>query len=206
MGDSMKSHLLAIATLCAFVVDMTSRAEIRTVAELNPDPTARFKFKSISGPAKNDAAAKARFTIVDGTADGNGGSVDKLHDGRVPADADQPSENFFFRAGSDGGRILIDLGSAIEIGQINTYSWHPTTRGAQVYQLYGSDGPGDFNAEPKRGTAPEQCGWRLIAKVDTRPAAGESGGQYGVSISDSAGAIGRYRYLLFDISSTERAD
>ncbi len=201
--NRMKFHALAIAAICVFVLERTSIAEVRTVAERNENPTARFKFKNLSGPAKNDAAAKARFTIVDGTADGNGGSVDKLHDGRVPTDEDQPSENFFFRAGSDGGRILIDLGSVIEIGQINTYSWHPTTRGAQVYHLYGSDGQGDFNAQPKRGTAPEQCGWRLVAKVDTRPAAGENGGQYGVSISET---IGRYRYLLFDIFPTEQAD
>ena len=34
----------------------------------------------------------------------------------------------------------------------------------------------------------------------------KSGGQYGVSIADSAGTIGKYRYLLFDLSATEMDD
>jgi len=47
----------------------------------------------------------------------------------------------------------------------------------------------------------------LLATVDTRPAQGELGGQYGVSLSPAAGAlIGSYRYLLFDISRTSDAD
>jgi hypothetical protein len=76
-----------------------------------------------------------------------------------------------------------------------------------VYQLYASDGTAaGFNAEPKKGTPLEQCGWKQLAKVDTRPPGGEGGGQHGVSIADSDGALGAYRYLLFDISRTEDAD
>jgi hypothetical protein len=49
-------------------------------------------------------------------------------------------------------------------------------------------------------------GWKLLATVDTRPAPGEPGGQFGVSITDTAGTMGRQQYLLFDISRTEDAD
>ncbi len=59
---------------------------------------------------------------------------------------------------------------------------------------------------PKRGTEPEKAGWKLVAKVDTRPKEGDAGGQYGVNIADSATSIGHLRYLLFDISKTEDAD
>lgn len=59
--------------------------------------------------------------------------------------------------------------------------WHSDTRGPQVYRLYAAD-------------------------VDTRPKEGEGGGQYGVSISDSGGVLGKYRYLLFDVSRTEATD
>ena len=76
-----------------------------------------------------------------------------------------------------------------------------------MYDLYASDGKADgFNPQPKKGTDPQKSGWLLIGKVDTRPKAGEGGGQYGVSTSDSGGTIGRYRYLLFDVSRTESAD
>ena len=166
--------------------------------------SADFKFKTVPAPAKTNAATKATFTIVDGERDENGGDLDALHDGKLPTEEDQPSENFFFNAGTDGGRLLVDLGAALELKQVNTYSWHPGTRGPQVYKLYASDGQGgDFNAKPKRGTDPLKCGWKLIAKVDTRPKTGDGGGQYGVSISDTEGTIGKYRYLLFDMSNTE---
>src|SRR5207244_5303969 len=42
--------------------------------------------------------------------------------------------------------------------------------------------------------------------VDTRTKSGDGGGQYGVSISDSDGVLGKYRYLLFDMSRTENED
>jgi hypothetical protein len=188
---------------------LASRAEIRTVAEHNnnPEASAGFKFRNVPLPSKNDAATKAQFTIVQGEMDANGGDVARLHDGRVPTGEDQPSENFFFNAGTEGGRLLVDLGSLIEIKQVNTYSWHPGTRGPQSYTLYVSEGnTSGFDAQPKKGADPEKAGWRLIARVDTRPKQGENGGQYGVSISDSERTIGRYRYLLFDISRTEDTD
>jgi hypothetical protein len=184
-------------------------AEVKPLVEHNDNDHASsaFKFKSIPPPAKDDLATKAKFAIVDGEQDENGGDLDKLHDGKVPAEEDAPSDNFFFNAGTEGGRLLIDLGNVTEVKQINTYSWHPNTRGPQVYKLYASDGKEDgFNAQPKKAVSPEKCGWKLVASVDTRPKDGEGGGQYAVSISDSDGALGKYCYLLFDISRTEDGD
>ena len=171
--------------------------------------TGQFKLRVVPSPSDADAAAKAKISIVAGRRDQNGGDVDKLIDGTAPRDADQPAENFFFEAGTAGGRLVMDLGSPTAIDQVNTYSWHTNTRAPQVYKLFGSDGQGErFNGEPGEGVDPEQAGWKLIAEVDTRPAgdSAEQGGQYGVSIFDSEGAIGPYRYLLFDISRTENDD
>jgi len=101
----------------------------------------------------------------------------------------------------------MDLGNAIEIVQVNTYSWHPNTRGPQVYKLWASDGTdAKFNAEPKGSIDPTTCGWKLIAVVDTRSKEGNDGGQYGVSIQNSSGSLGKFRYLLFDCFVTETAD
>jgi hypothetical protein len=47
----------------------------------------------------------------------------------------------------------------------------------------------------------------LLASVDTRPHEGEPGGQYAVSVADSASAaLGKFRYLLFDVQRTESDD
>jgi hypothetical protein len=195
--------------VCLIAGGLVAHAEIKIVSERNltGSATARFRFKEVPAPSKLDAAAAAGFTLVDGERDGSGGDLAQLHDGKLPAEGDQPGRNFFFAQNMDGGRLLIDLTNAIEIKQISSYSWHPGTRGPQVYKLYVSDGQEDgFNAEPKKNIEPEKCGWKLIASVDTRPKNGDEGGQYGVSISDSSGTIGKYRYLLLDISRTEAAD
>jgi hypothetical protein len=205
----MKSCTLSVIAALAWSLSVVSHAEVKNTVARNDNEKAKatFTFSGVPAPSKNDAATKAKFVIVDGSRDQNGGDVDTLHDGRVPGQSDEPSQSFFFNAGSDGGRLLADLGAPVEIKQVNTYSWHPGTRAAQVYTLYASDGAaGGFKAEPKRGTDPLSCGWKLVGKVDTRGDANSTGGQYGVTLSDPAGTIGKYRYLLFDISPTEKSD
>jgi hypothetical protein len=184
-------------------------AEIKVVFDHNENETATadFKFKHIPAPSKLDAATDAEFSIIEGEADENGGGLEKLHDGKLPAEQDEPAENFFFNAGTEGGRILVDLRKVLPLVQINTYSWHPDARGPQVYQVYASEGTAEnFKVHPGKGTALDKCGWKPLAQVDTRPSKGERGGQYGVSISDPEGSLGRYRYLLFDIARTESDD
>ena len=195
-----------VAAVSLLLFDAVLRAEVKVVTEHSASGPG-FRFKAVPAPANNDAATQAQFTLVDGERDRNGGELAVLHDGRVPSEEDQPSENFFFRAGTDGGRIQIDLGRVISVRQVSSYSWHANTRAPQVYQLYAADGNATgFQAGPRKGTDPESCGWKLVAKVDTRPKESDGGGQHGVAITDSAGVIGKYRYLLFDIARTEDRD
>jgi hypothetical protein len=169
--------------------------------------TAAFKFEKVPMPRRGDAGAKATLTLLDGERDRNGGEVNKLNDGALAASSDAPRSSFFFAAGTDGGRLLVDLGSVIDLKQINTYSWHAGTRGPQVYRVYASDGQApNFNAQTKRPTAPGEAGWKQLAAVDTRLEGGTPGGQYGVSIGDPSGVLAKARYLLFDFNRTEEAD
>jgi hypothetical protein len=194
--------------VCLFAA-LTARAEIKVLIDRNSDGDPEFRFQNVPGPVKHDAAdgANAAFTIVDGTRDPNGSNLRALNDGRLPGQDDDPGNNFFFSAGSDDGRLEVDLRSAIDVKQVNTYSWHAGARAPQVYNLFAADGaaPG-FNAAPKRGADPASCGWRLLARVDSRVKFGDAGGQYGVSISDDSGALGKYRYFLFDVFKTEDHD
>ncbi|HVV70253.1 MAG TPA: basic secretory protein-like protein, partial [Verrucomicrobiae bacterium] len=182
-------------------------ADLKVVIEHNSEPTPDFDFKTVPRPLRTDLAASAKFAIIDGSGDPNGSTLEALNDGRLPEEADQPTKNFFFNAGDDGGRLQVDLSRTVEVKEVNSYSWHVADRAPQVYKLYGADGAASgFNPSPKRGTDPEQCGWKLLGAVDTRPHEGEPGGQYGVSVSDTSGKMGTYRYLLFDISRTEERD
>jgi hypothetical protein len=208
MENAMNPHKSFLAPALLFASALLCRAELKTTVNYNPNESASsaFKFKDVPSPSKTDAAKDAKFLIVDGERDENGGDVDKLNDGKTPTEEDEPAENFFFNAGTPGGRLMADLGKITEVRQVNTYSWHPNTRGPQVYKLYASDGSvADFNPRPK-GIDPLKSGWKLLANIDTRPKEGAGGGQYAVSISDSAGAIGKFRYLLFDMSKTESDD
>lgn len=183
--------------------------EVKVVSErIEGDlATVLYGFRKVPAPVKGDAGEKAVFTLVDGQGDLNGGGLSKLNDGRLPQAEDQPSESFFFRAGSAGGRILADLGAVMPVRQVNTYSWHAGSRGPQVFRLFVSAGDGaGFVREPGRGTDPESCGWKPVASVDTRVGEDQAGGQHGVSIRDSVGSLGDCRYLLFDVARTEGED
>src|ERR1041385_111007 len=173
--------------------------------EHNPSSVATrdFKFKTIASPVKDDAGASAKLTLIDGELDQGSAELSALVDGRLPADEDEPGANVFFRAGSSGGRFRMDFGNPIEIAQVNTYSWHPSSRGPQLYKLYAADGSDPkLNLDPKRGVDPASCGWKFIALVSTLPEGGAMGGQYAASVKD----LGKQRYLLFDVYVTELYD
>jgi len=187
-----------------------AEAQIQVISEHrdNNHAAAGFHFSRVPAPAADDAATYARFSLVDGAPDFNSGGLARLNDGKAPQVEDDPDKNFFFDAGTEGGRIQVLFPREITLWQVATFSWHPNTRAAQVYRLYASDGRSPrFVAAPKSGVEPETCGWKLLAVVDTRPKTGEVGGQHGVFIKTADGSpLGRFRHLLFDISRTESDD
>jgi hypothetical protein len=182
---------------------------ISVICGFNPNTTANreFKFKNVPSPVKNDAAATAKLTLIGGEIDGGSAELHALVDGRLPTDEDDPGANVFFSAGSSGGRFRMDLGKVIDIAQVNSYSWHPNSRGPQLYKLYAAEGSEtNLDLNPKRGMDPATRGWTFIATVNTLPQQGEDGGQYGASVTDASGSLGKYRYLLFDCYVTELYD
>jgi len=189
--------LFVICVICGFVSDHNP----------NSSATREFKFKDVPSPVANDAAATAKLTLIDGELDAGSAPLSALVDGRLPSDEDEPGANVFFNAGGSGGRFSMDFGKPIDIVAVNSYSWHPNTRGPQLYKLYAAEGSEpQLNPSPKRGVDPATCGWRFIATVSTLPQQGEHGGQYGVSVRDANGCLGKYRYLLFDCYVTELYD
>lgn len=194
----------ALPAFCAGAAD-----GVVTIERQDASAGADVKFEKVPVPSKDDAATAAKFTIADGTQDPNGAALAVLHDGRLPQNNDDPSANFFFAQRADGGRIAIDLGAALDVMQVNTYSWHGDTRGPQVYKLYAADATAkDFDAAPKAGTDPAAKGWTLIAEVDTRAKDGGPGGRYGVSVAakENDKPLGKFRHLLIDAKATEKDD
>jgi hypothetical protein len=207
MTEGLRNPAFVIVALFGLALTIQAQVKVTVDHHTNATASSAFKFKSVPSPLKDDAGSKAKLLVVDGELDQNGADLSALTDGLLPTEEDEPAKNLFFNAGTGGGRFRMDLGSAIEITQVNTYSWHPNTRGPQVYRLWASNGMDPkFNAEPKGNVDPAGCGWKLITIVDTRSKEGNDGGQYGVSITDASGSLGKYRYLLFDCYVTETAD
>jgi hypothetical protein len=200
---------LATVALLLGASSASAQAVVTVDRNTGTAATHAFKFAHVPSPSADDAATKAKLTLVDGEPDSNGYTLAALTDGLLPRDEDEPGANFFFDAGTGGGRFSMDLGSAVAIAQVNTYSWHPNTRGPQIYTLYAADGTAsNFNPAPRNGVDPTTCGWKKMAVVDTAPKGqtDDMGGQYGVSITDPSGSLGRFRYLLFECSVTETFD
>lgn len=195
--------LLLICATYSLVVNPTYLVDRNSGDTANRE----FRFKNVPSPIADDAAANAKLTLIGGDLDAGSGDLRALIDGRLPADEDEPGANLFFSAGSSGGRFRMDLGKPIDIAQVNSYSWHSNSRGPQLYKLYAAEGSeANLDLAPKRGVDPAALGWKFIATVSTLPQHGEDGGQYGVSVTDPSGRVGKYRYLLFDCYVTELYD
>jgi len=202
---SIQTTLLSIVAITFLTIPLDPRVEFEHNS--NGTATRNFTFTTIPSPSKTDAASKAALTMIDGVIDGGSGELSALTDGLLPTNDDDPGANLYFRAGSMGGRFRMDFGSPIDITRVITYSWHPNTRGPQLYKLYAADGSeSGINIAPKRGVDPATCGWKFIATVSTIPKQGEDGGQYAASVMDASGSLGKYRYLMFDCYVTELND
>ena len=204
MRESTK-RAIAI-TAAVWTAATMARAEVVTTVDHNGrGATAAFKFDRVPAPVADDLAGGAKVRVIGGELDRPGGEA-TLVDGKLPHDSDDPAANFYFASGTVGGRVLIDLGAAEDIGQINTYSWHDGNRAPQVYKIYTAEGdePG-FRPEPGAYTDPANVGWTLLTRVSTVPTdAAPQGGQFGVSLNDDDNAVlAHARYVLLDVSRTE---
>ena len=61
--------------------------------------------------------------MAEGTLAPDSGPVELLLDGAGQSTADSPHQSVFF-ANNQKGKILLDLGRAVRVQKINSYSWH----------------------------------------------------------------------------------
>ena len=106
------SHIVfALALLASLAPALRAQVKIEIDHNTGAAATSEFKFKRVPSPARDDAALKAKLTLVDGQSDSNGADLAALIDGMLPTSDDEPGANFFFNARSFGGRFRMDLGS-----------------------------------------------------------------------------------------------
>ena len=187
-------HTFTIFIAGSFLAS-SALAEVTVKTEqLNPaDPA--WKFKTISGPSKSDVAQRAVVTLAGNQWHVGGGGGAALVNGRLPDDPLELDEEAWLSNGNmNDGSILLDLGKVLPVAAVNTYSWHenPPDQGARGPQVYTLSGSADGS------------NWTKLAEVDTRPnTTGQKwNGQHGVSVADSNGELGDFRYLRFALQRT----
>ncbi len=135
--------------------------------------------KGLAAPHK-DAGAKGQL-------------LPRLTDGELPQNEDDVKRNVWFDGAA--ARFVLDLGKAVEVERVNTYSWHKSNRAAQQFTLWGATG----DALPDPAAANLGTHWKRIAAADTT-SLGE-GGKHGVAIQAASGSLGTYRWLLWQLPS-----
>jgi alpha-mannosidase len=197
----MKRMFLSLFSLC-FALAATAFAEVTVQTEhINP-ATPAWSFKQIPRPAKSDLAAGARVMMSGNQFEPAAALGAALVNGVLPGDSLDLSEAALLSNGNaQGGNLVIDLGRVQPVAAVMSYSWHEWdmdqgSRGPQVYALYGSAA-----AEPDAGNL---AAWTKLVEVDTRPnqTGQQWNGQHGVSITDTTGKLGDFRYLAFALQRT----
>ena len=198
LKDTMKTQFTTISLVLLLCSSAFAAVTVKT-EQLNPADAA-WKFKTIPGPSKSDIASGATVTLYGNQWEPVAADGSVLVNGRVPSDSLDLTEAAIL-SGTEGGRIVIDLGRVQPVAAVASYSWHEWnvddgSRGPQVYTLYAS---ADAKPDPANLSA-----WTKIADVDTRP--NKTGrawnGQHGVFITESGGKLGDFRFLLFAAQPT----
>src|ERR1051325_2620704 len=96
---------LAITALWSLILPAYSEVKIKVAHNSGEQATKDFKFKDVPSPVKDDLGSKAKLSLVDGETDESSADLTALNDGAFPTDEDQPDANFFFDAGTPGGRF-----------------------------------------------------------------------------------------------------
>lgn len=189
------SPLARFTALGLMPIALASQIQAAKIAIGTSQDDKGFVSETSAAPAVNDAAATATFKIVAGKKDPNSGPLEVLNDGKIPSDSDQPESNFFF---AGPGRILVDLGKALDVASIASYSWHNGSRSGQMYEVFAADGTAtDFKAEPAAEIDPKTCGWTSLGTVDTTS---KSPGQHAATLTPETGkTLANCRYVLLDI-------
>jgi hypothetical protein len=92
------NHLGYMITLVlALTAIASSQVKVTVDRNTGAEANANFKFKNVPSPAKDDAAARAKVSLVVGQRDPAGAGLSALTDGLLPGSEDGSGEQFLFQ-------------------------------------------------------------------------------------------------------------
>jgi hypothetical protein len=210
----MKSSFLLTSVLAVGTFGLcqpNAGAAVQVLTEINQSPfqveeSLYYQFDTIPTLSSTDLANGIVPTIV-GTFAPASAPASVLTDGKGAPSGDDPANNIFFHDPIASPKtIIFDLGAVSSIAQVNAYSWHSTpydgysgVRAPQEFTLYASAGITVGFDSSDIGSP----GWAQLAIVDSEVPGGwaANAGQHGVSVSDTTGSLGSFRYIALDVRS-----
>lgn len=154
---------------------------------------------SDSDYADTNSSNGVSVSIVAGTREASGASVEELLDGSGQSNSNHTSNSLSFTSDTTTARILVDLQSVQSVYQLNTFSWHTGIRQNQIYDLYysaESNAPDSTTADAADGIELIINGWIPLGSANSDFAT-DTTGQIGVSWSMASAPLNA-RYFLFD--------
>ena len=121
---AMKINLLQLVS-ASWILASVALGEVSIKTEQIRPAEPAWKFKTIPGPSKSDAANGAKVTFVDNAADPQSGDPLVLTDGELPRSGGAtPGFAFFSNGNAAPGKMLMDFGRVVQVAAVNSYPWH----------------------------------------------------------------------------------
>ena len=191
--------LLAIDRKAAITAGITAlnqegstQAELLAVAEKTDGPWTALP---LGEPAAGNLALTGTVTWLDSfsvpykDAGADGDKLPRLHDGKLAANDDDTKACTWFE--QHEARWILDLGKAVDLGRVDTYSWHKANRAPMEFTLWAANG----DKMPDATVVNPSAGWVKLADASSVKL-GE-GGKHGVAVVNATGTLGNYRWLMW---------
>lgn len=180
------------AGITALNQDASTQPELMAIAEKTDGPWSALP---LGEPTADNLATTGTVTWLDGfsaphkDAGADGNKLPRLHDGKFAANDDDTDACSWFE--QHEARWILDLGKAVDLGRVDTYSWHKANRAPMDFALWAANG----DKMPDATVVNPSAGWIKLADASSVKL-GE-GGKHGVAVVNATGTLGSYRWLMW---------
>ena len=172
--------------------EASTQPEFIAIAERGDGPWSALPMRE---PTADNLATKGTVSWIDGfgmpnkDAGADGNKLPRLNDGKLAANDNDTKASVWFE--QNEARWVLDLGKGVELGRVDTFSWHNANRSAQEFTLWAANG----ERMPDATTVNPASNWVKLADASTVRFG--DGGKHAVSVLNLTGGLGTWRWLMW---------
>ena len=151
---------------------------------------------AIGEPTADNVAVKGTVTWIKNFSKPHkdsgmvGETLPRLNDGRLATNDEDAQAGVWFE--ENDARFVLDLGQTIDLGRVDTWSWHKSNRAPMDFILWAATG----DKMPDARVVNPSAGWVKLAHASS-VSLGE-GGKHALSVLNTTGSLGTYRWLMWE--------